>query len=58
MKKLVIVVRDGCVESVFADQPEDFELEIVDFDSTFDSKDEQEALEAYVEHLQSTMREV
>ena len=58
MKKLVIVVRDGCVESVFADQTEDFELEIVDFDSAFDSTDEQEAMEAYVEHLQATMKEV
>lgn len=58
MKKLVIVVRDGCVESVFADQPENFELEIVDFDSCFDSRDEQEAMEAYVNHLRTIMKEV
>ena len=58
MKKLVIVVRDGCIESVFADQLENFELEIVDFDSTFDSKDEQEAMEAYIEHLRTMMKEV
>lgn len=58
MKKLVIVVKDGCIESVFTDQEENFELEIVDFDSAFDSRDEQEALEDYVEHLRVTMKEV
>jgi hypothetical protein len=58
MKKLVIVVKDGCVENVFIDTQEKIELEIVDFDSTFDSQDEQEAMEDYVEHLQQTMKEV
>lgn len=58
MKKVIVVVRDGCVENVFIDTQEDVELEIVDFDSAFDSKDEQEAMETYVEHLQQTMKEV
>lgn len=58
MKKIIVVVRDGCVENVFIDTQENVELEIVDFDSAFDSRDEQEAMEAYVEHLQQTMKEV
>lgn len=58
MKKLVIVVRDGCVEEVFTNQEEKIEIEIVDFDSAFDSKDEQEAMESYVEHLQATMKKI
>ena len=58
MKKIVIVVRDGCVENVFIDSPEKVEVEIVDFDSCFDSKDEQEAMEAYVYDIQHTMYEV
>ena len=58
MKKIIVVVRDGCVENVFIDAPENVELEIVDFDSAFDSKDEQEAMEAYVYDLQHTMYEI
>ena len=58
MKKIIVVVRDGCVENVFTDAGEHIELEIVDFDSAFDSKDEQEAMETYVKHLQQTMKEV
>ena len=39
MKKIVVVVADGCVEAVFTNGEGDFELEVVDFDSCFDSKD-------------------
>jgi hypothetical protein len=58
MKKIIVVVRDGCVENVFIDTQEKVELEIVDFDSAFDSRDEQKAMEAYVYDLQHTMKEV
>ena len=57
MKKLIVVVADGCVESVFTDSDEEFELEIVDFDSAFDSHDEQEAMRGYVDSLRATMKE-
>lgn len=56
MKKIVVVVADGCVEAVFADSTEDLELEIVDFDSAFDSRDEQEAIRDYVHSLRATMK--
>jgi hypothetical protein len=58
MKKIIVVVADGCVEAVFTDVSEDVELEIVDFDSCFDSRDEQEALGDYVDHIRATMREL
>ena len=58
MKKIIVVVADGCVESVFTDLDEEVELEIVDFDSAFDSRDEQEALGDYVDHLRATMKEI
>lgn len=58
MKKIVIVVADGCVESVFVDSPEEVEVEIVDFDSAFPSKDEQEELARYVDDCRATMYEV
>ena len=58
MKKIIVVVADGCVESVFVDSPEEVELEIVDFDSYFDSRDEQEALGDYVDHIRATMYEI
>lgn len=57
MKKIIVVVADGCVESVFTDSDEDFELEIVDFDSAFDSRDEQKAMGDYVDSLRATMKE-
>lgn len=57
MKKIIVVVADGCVESVFTDGDEDFELEIVDFDSAFDSRDEQKAMGDYVDSLRATMKE-
>lgn len=58
MKKIIVVVRDGCVENVFIDTTENVELEIVDYDSAFDSKDEQEAMEDYVNNLQQTMKSI
>jgi hypothetical protein len=58
MKKIVVVVADGCVEAVFTNGEDDFELEIVDFDSCFDSRDEQEALADYVDGLRDTMKEI
>lgn len=57
-KKIIVVVADGCVEAVFTSGEGDFELEIVDFDSCFDSRDEQEALRDYVDHVRATMKEV
>lgn len=56
MKKIIVVVADGCVERVFTDSTEDLELEIVDFDSAFDSRDEQEAMKEYVCSLKATMK--
>lgn len=56
MKKIVVVVADGCVESIFTDIQEAVEVEIIDFDSCFDSQDEQEALGDYVDQLRSTMK--
>lgn len=58
MKKIIVVVRDGCVENVFIDAPENVELEIVDFDSAFPSKDEQEELARYVDDCRATMYEI
>ena len=58
MKKIVIVVADGCVESVFTNSTEDLELEIVDFDSVFDSRDEQEAMGDYIDQVRATMKEI
>ncbi len=56
MKKIVVVVADGCVESIFTDIQEAVEVEIVDFDSCFDSRAEQEALGDYVDQLRTTMK--
>ena len=58
MKKIIVVVADGCVENIFTNIEEDVEVEIVDFDSCFDSKDEQEALGDYVDHIRATMKEL
>ena len=55
MKKIVIVVSDGHVETVFSN--EDVEVEVVDFDSTF-SKEEQQELGDYVDKCRQTMKEV
>ena len=58
MKRIVVVVADGCVEAIFTDVSEEVEVEIVDFDSCFDSRDEQEAMCDYIDHLHATMREL
>ena len=58
MKKFIIVVADSCVESIFTDVDEKVEVEIVDFDSYRDSRDEQCALADYVDHLRTTMKEI
>ena len=58
MKKFIIVVADSCVESIFTDVDEKVEVEIVDFDSYRDSRDEQCALADYVDHLRATMKEI
>ena len=58
MKKLIIVVADSCVESIFTDVDEKVEVEIVDFDSYRDSRDDQCALADYIDHLRATMKEI
>jgi hypothetical protein len=55
MKKIVIVVGDGRVESVFSS--EDVEVEVVDFDSCFDYE-EQEDLGNYIDECRETMKEI
>jgi hypothetical protein len=54
MKKIVIVVSDGRVESVFSS--EDVEVEVVDFDSY--DEDEQEELGNYIDECRETMKEI
>lgn len=56
-KKIIVVVSDGCVEAVFTNGEEDFELEIVDFDSNSFIEDQKE-LADYVDHVRATMKEV
>lgn len=51
-KKLTIVVADGRVETIFAD--EELEVEIVDFDGTLDP-DELESLGDYVDKLRGSL---
>jgi hypothetical protein len=57
MKKIVVVVVEGCVESVYTDVEEDVELEIIDF---FDGQAcmEDEERSAYIEECRETMREL
>lgn len=55
MKKIVIVVADGRVESVFSN--EEVEVEVVDFDS-YDDYEEQEDLGNYIDKCRETMKEV
>ena len=54
MKKIVIVVAGGRVESVFAD--EELEVEVVDFDGTT-NEDEDVELGDYVDTLRETKKE-
>lgn len=58
MKKIIVVVADGSIETVFTNVDEEVELEIVDFDSCFDSREEQETLGDYVDSLRATMKEI
>ena len=53
MKKIVIVVGDGRVESVFSNE----DVEVVDFDSCLDEY-EQEDLGNYIDKCMETMKEV
>lgn len=55
MKKIVIVVADGRVETVFSN--EEVEVEVVDFDSCFDEY-EQEDLGNYIDECRETMKEI
>ena len=55
MKKIVIVVADGRVGTVFSN--EEVEVEVVDFDNCFDYE-EQEDLGNYVDECRETMKEV
>lgn len=54
-KKIVIVVADGRVETVFAN--EDVEVEIVDFDGLISEGEQQEAGD-YVDACRATMKEI
>ena len=56
MKKITIVVADGRVASVFAD--EKIEVEIVDFDDDFDEYEVEESKADYVDQLRETKVEV
>ena len=56
-KKVVIVVADGGVESVFLPKEYvDLDVDIVDFDSA--SEDEQANLGDYVDACRETMKEI
>ena len=57
MKKIIVVVSDGCVESVFTNGEGDFELEIVDLDGNFTFNEFRELLE-YVDECRKTMKEI
>jgi hypothetical protein len=54
-KKITVVVADGRVQSVFAD--EELEVEIVDFDSDSSDEEEQNDLANYVDGLRETKKE-
>ena len=58
MKKIIVVVADGCVETIFTNIEEDVEVEIVDFDSAFPSEDEQVELARYVADCRLMMKEL
>lgn len=54
-KKITIVVADGMVQSVFAD--EELDVEIIDFDSDQFDEEDQENLGNYVDELRETKKE-
>ena len=55
MKKIVIVVEGGRVQTVFSE--EDIDVEIVDFDSDIYDFEKQEELGDYVDELRTKMKE-
>lgn len=55
MKKIIIVVADGRVETVFAN--ENVDVEIVDFDGAL-SEAEQQEFGDYVDACRQTMKEI
>lgn len=57
MKKIVIVVADGRVETVFANEDVDVDVEIVDFDGLISEGEQQEAGD-YVDACRATMKEI
>lgn len=54
MKKIIVVVADGKVESIFSE--EEIEVEVIDFDDDT-SFEEQEELADYVDECRATMKE-
>ena len=56
-KKIIVVVVDGCVESVLTDVEETVELEIIDFDGTSFIEDQKD-LADYVKECRKTMKEL
>ena len=58
MKKIVVVVADGKVESIFVDNNEEVEVEVVDFDDNWADEDEQNDLAHYVDLCRETMKEI
>ena len=56
-KKIVVVVADGGVESVFVPNGyEELDVDVVDFDHA--DEDEQSTLGDYVDACRATMREI
>lgn len=58
MKKIVIVVADGHVESVFVDKDEKVEVEVCDFDDNWADEDEQNDLAHYIDLCRDSMKEI
>lgn len=54
MKKIIVVVADGRVESIFSE--EEIEVEVIDFDAA-DYFEDQEKLADYVDECRATMKE-
>lgn len=58
MKKIVVVVADGKVESVFVDKDRAEEVLVCDFDSCFYNEAEQKDLADFVDECRKTMKEI
>lgn len=54
MKKIIVVVADGRVESIFSE--EEIEVEVIDFDD-ITSIEEQEDLADYIDECRAAMKE-